>query len=239
MTPNDAQTLAKKIRQLQAQMVAYSTGGRTQDLPDEYRELFAEVTVALENAKYANPNPHKSLELFFAHCGLVGLDKWAQRRAYVDSLYADVLLDLKRAEMSVEPSKQWSKANESLQDELVPVRSQWLKAKNFTFGSTPDFENAIKESVSSIESALRILTGRPKGTLGDLLKDAQLDKDVERLVSQAYGYASNRDGVRHGGTLPSTLTKAEAEFFLNFAAASITYLAARAKRNLQSANQLE
>lgn len=233
MTPQTAQQLTRKIRQLQAQMVAYSTGGRTQELPDEYRELYADVVVELELAKYANPNPHRSLELFFAHCRMTGLDKWAQRRAYVDSIYADILLDLKRAEKSVEPSRQWTKTNEALQDELVPVRGQWLKAKNFAFGSTPDFENSVKEAVSSIESTLRILCGKPTGTLGNLLKDGQLDKDVERLVSQAYGYASNRDGVRHGGTQPSTLTQVEAEFFLNFAAAAISYIAKKIKKDMQ------
>lgn len=74
------------------------------------------------------------------------------------------------------------------------------------------------------------LEAKPTGTLGNLLKDAQPDKDVEHLLSQAYGYASNRDGVRHGGTRPSNLTKAEAEFFLNFAVASITYLVACKKQ---------
>ena len=60
MTPNDARTRARKIRQLRAQMVAYATGGRTQYLPDEYQSLFTEVTLALENGRYVNPSPHKS-----------------------------------------------------------------------------------------------------------------------------------------------------------------------------------
>ncbi|MDP9880288.1 hypothetical protein J2W25_004616 [Variovorax boronicumulans] len=152
MTPDQARALSKKIHQVASLMVAYATGGRTDDQPAEYRELYADTTIALEDSKYANPNPHKSLELFYAHCGILKLGKWAERRAYVDGLYADVLLDLKRVERNEKPSKQWTRANEVLEDDLAPIRVQWLKARNFIQASPPDFENSLKESVSSIES---------------------------------------------------------------------------------------
>jgi hypothetical protein len=233
MTPTDAKALTTKIDQLKALMGAYATDGRTSTQSHEYQTLYREVALDLEAAKYSNPNPFKSLETFYAHVKGSGMKKYEERRVYIAKLYEDVLLDLARAARNEEPSKQWTKANEVLQDEISPVRAQWLKAKNFTFGSAPDFENSVKESVSSIESTLRILLGKPTGTLGNLLKDGQLDKDVERLVSQAYGYASNRDGVRHGGTQPSTLTQVEAEFFLNFAAAAISYIATKIKKDMQ------
>jgi hypothetical protein len=70
-----------------------------------------------------------------------------------------------------------------------------------------------------------ILLNEPNGTLGEIIKRADLDPDIKRLISQAYGYTSNKDFVRHGGTTPSTLTHAEAEFFLEFAASCIVYLA--------------
>lgn len=77
-----------------------------------------------------------------------------------------------------------------------------------------------------------ILLNRPGGTLGKIIKEAHLDLDIERLISQAYGYTSNRAFVRHGGTEPSNLGKAEAEFFLEFAASSIIYLTARLKTGI-------
>jgi hypothetical protein len=221
--------LGARVIELQSLMIAYATDGRTSDQPNAYRELYAEVTLELEDAKYANPNPHKSLEVFFAFCKLQDMKTYASRRAYVEELYADVLLDLKRIQRHAPSSKNWSKANDVLSDELNPIRAQWLKAKNFIYSATPDFENSIKESISAVESCLMVLLDEPNGTLGRIIKQASLDSDIERLISQAYGYASNKDFVRHGGTTASALTKAEAEFFLEFAAMSIVYITSKLK----------
>lgn len=225
-----AKELGSKIQELQALMVAFATDGRTSDQPRLYRELYADVTIELEKAKYENPNPHKSLEVFYAHCKLQEMKKYAERRAYVEELYSDVLLDLKRVEHHAPNPRNWAKANDVLTDELSPVRTQWLKAKNFIFSKPPDYENSIKESISAVESCLMVLLQEPNGTLGKIIKQAKLDPDIERLVSQAYGYASNKDFVRHGGTEESKLTKAEADFFLDFSASSIVYITSKIKR---------
>lgn len=215
--------------ELQALMISFVTDGRTLDQPRAYSDLYAEVTLELEDAKYANPNLHKSLEVFWAFCKLQKLGTYADRRAYVDQLYADVLLDLKRIQRHAPSPKNWKKANEALADELTPIRAQWLKAKNFIYATSPDYENSMKESISSVESCLMVLLDEPNGTLGKIIKRADLDPDIERLISQAYGYTSNRAFVRHGGTTPSTLTKAEAEFFLEFSASCIVYVTAKLK----------
>lgn len=225
-----AKELGSKIQELQALMVAFVTDGRTSDQPRVYRELYADITIELEKAKYENPNPHKSLEVFYAHCKLQDMKKYAERRAYVEELYSDVLLDLKRVERHFPNPKNWTKANDVLTDELSPVRTQWLKAKNFIVSKPPDYENSIKESISAVESCLMVLLREPNGTLGKIIKQAKLDPDIERLVSQAYGYASNKDFVRHGGTEESKLTKAEANFFLDFSASSIVYITNKLKR---------
>lgn len=230
MDSKQAVELAARIIELQTLMVAFVTDGRTSDQPLAYRDLFAEVTLELEDAKYANPNPHKSLELFWSFCKLQKLGTYADRRAYVDQLYSDVLLDLKRIQRHAPSPKNWKKANETLNDDLSPVRSQWLKAKNFIYAAAPDYENSIKESINAVESSLMVLLNEPNGTLGKIIKRADLDPDIERLVSQAYGYASNRAFVRHGGTTASTLTRLEAEFFLEFAASCIVYITAKLKR---------
>ncbi|WP_157119435.1 hypothetical protein [Azohydromonas lata] len=225
-----AKELGSKIQELQALMVAFVTDGRTSDQPRVYRELYADITIELEKAKYENPNPHKSLEVFYAHCKLQDMKKYAERRAYVEELYSDVLLDLKRVERHFPSPKNWTKANDVLTDELSPVRTQWLKAKNFIVSKPPDYENSIKESISAVESCLMVLLREPNGTLGKIIKQAKLDPDIERLVSQAYGYTSNKDFVRHGGTEESKLTKAEANFFLDFSASSIVYITNKLKR---------
>ncbi|MDP2433996.1 MAG: hypothetical protein Q8O33_18540 [Pseudomonadota bacterium] len=229
MDSKKAIDLGARVVELQSLMIAFATDGRTPDQPSAYRDLYADVTVELEDAKYANPNPHKSLEVFFAFCKLQDMKTYASRRAYVEELYADILLDLKRIQRHAPSSKNWGKANDALNDELNPIRAQWLKAKNFIYSSTPDFENSIKESISAVESCLMVLLDEPNGTLGKIIKKALLDSDIERLITHAYGYASNKDFVRHGGTTASALTKAEAEFFLEFAAMSIVYITSKLK----------
>lgn len=229
MDSKGAVELGAKIMGVQALMIAYATDGRTSMQPAEYREIYSDVTIELEEAKYANPNPHKSLEVFMAFCKLQDMSTYASRRVYVQELYSDILLDLKRIQRHAPSSKNWGKANEALADELVPVRAQWLKAKNFIYSATPDYENSIKESISSVESSLMVLLQAPNGTLGKIIKQANLDADIERLITQAYGYASNKAFVRHGGTVASGLSKAEAEFFLEFSAASIVYITSSQK----------
>ena len=230
MDSKHAIELTGRIIELQTLMVAFVTDARTKDQPVAYRNLYAEVTLALDDGKYANPNTHRSLELFWSHCKLQKLGTYADRRAYVDLLYSDVLLDLKRIQRHAPLSKNWKKANEALNDNLAPVRSQWLKAKNFIYAAEPDYENSIKESISAVESSLMVLLKDPSGSLGKIIKRADLDPDIERLISQAYGYTSNRAFVRHGGTTISTLTRVEAEFFLEFAASCIVYITAKLKR---------
>lgn len=221
--------LGAQIQHLQALMVAFATDGRTPDQPVAYRELYATVHLSLEESKYAHPNPHRSLEIFWAFCRLQEMKTYASRRAYVEELYADILLDLKRVQAHKAAPKNWTRANDALEDELTPVCEQWLKAKNFIFAPSPDFENSMKESINSIESCLMILLNEPTATLGKLIKRAGLDQDIERLVSQAYGFASNKAFVRHGGTNASSLRKEEAEFFLDFAGSAIVYIKAKVK----------
>ncbi len=229
MNTQQALDLGAQIQQLQSLMIAFVTDGRTKEQPAEYRELFATVHIGLEAAKYAHPNPHRSLEVFWAFCRLQEMKTYASRRAYVEELYADILLDLKRIQAHKPAPKNWVKANDALRDGLAPVRAQWLKAKNFIIAAPPDFENSVKESISSVESCLMILLKEPNGTLGKLIKRADLDEDIERLISQAYGFASNKDFVRHGGTTESRLGKEEAEFFLEFAGSAIVYITAKLK----------
>jgi hypothetical protein len=131
MNAQKARELGKQIQELQTLMIAYVTDGRSKEQPAEYRELYANVHIALEESRYANPNPYKSLEVFWAFCKLQELKTYASRRVYVEELYGDILLDLKRIQAHKPAPKTWTKANDALSDELTPIRTQWLKAKNF------------------------------------------------------------------------------------------------------------
>jgi len=224
-------SLKRRIEGIQLLMIAYVTGERTPTQPAEYQELYYQLDVDLEDAGYPNPNQHRSLEAFWSFCKLKEMGTYADRRTYVRELYADVLLDIERTLRRAPDPVYWKRANERLTDELTPVRRQWLKAKNFIYSNPPDFENSIKESINSIESVLKVLTGSSKSTLGQLLKQVKIDRDIQRLLSQAYGLVSNKAFVRHGATQPEDIDKEEAKFFLEFAAVSIIYLKSKLKGN--------
>jgi hypothetical protein len=224
MTDSELQSLKSKIEGMQSMMIAYVTDQRDAVQPNAYRDLYFQTAVELEALGYVNPNPHTSLETFWSYCKLKELNSYATRRSYVRDLYADILLDIERALRRAKDPQHWKQANEELVDALTPIRQQWLKAKNYIYSTPPDFENSIKESINSIESTLKVLTGDSKSTLGQIIKQIDIDTDIGKLLSQAYGLVSNKAFVRHGGTEHENLTQQEAEFFVEFAAIAIVYL---------------
>lgn len=214
------EVLEKSIKDIQAIMLAYATDGRTDEQPREYQEAYIDLDIQMEEFGYNNPNPYKTIELFWKDCG----GTWAERRELVGKIYADLLFDIGRKKRKQKEPRNWESTNKVLTDELSPIRTQWLKAKNFIFTLPPDYENSIKESINSIESCLMILLGKPNGSLGKLIKNQQLDPDVGKIISKVYGLISNKDFVRHGGTNEQEIGKLEAEFFLDFAATAIIYI---------------
>ena len=231
MTKHEAQNLIQQIDELQALLEDRATYFRNDEKQavKRYSDLYLDVDLALKQNGYTHTNPHRDLNSIWSYSKLNGLGKYEERRDYIRKLYSDILFDLGLKFAQVKDSVRWKKANDSLIDSVTPIKTQWLKAKNFIHSNLPDFENSIKESINSIESALKILLSEPKGTLGQLVKKAEIDPDIQRIITQAYGLVSNKDFVRHGGTQKQNLTKEDAEFFLDFAASSIVYLKAKLK----------
>lgn len=217
---NKLEKLEKAISEISAIMIAYATNGRTDDQPKQYQELYIDIDLLIEDAGYNNPNPYKTIELFWKDCG----STWAERRELVGKIYSDLIFDIGRKRRKYKVPRNWGKANKELKDELFPVRAQWMKAKNFIFTAPPDYENSIKESINSVESCLMILLQQPKATLGKLIKNPSIDPDISKIISIAYGLISNKDFVRHGGVANQQIGKLEAEFFLEFAGCAILYI---------------
>jgi hypothetical protein len=222
---NKLENLEHKIKVIQNIMIAYATDGRNENQSEEYQNIYIELDLEIEQAGYTNPNPYKTIESFWKNCG----NTWAERRDFVKNIYADLLFDIGRKKRIEKDPRNWKKANQKLNDKLSPVRQQWLKAKNFIYISPPDYENSMKEAISSVESTLMILLAKPNGTLGKIIKSAKLDKDIERVISHAYGLLSDKDFVRHGGTQQQEITHLEAEFFLEFSASAIIYITSKLK----------
>lgn len=159
-----------KIKELQALLEDRATyfKNEEEEAKQRYSELFAEVDVELEKLGYEHVNPHKSLHSVWSFSKIQGLDTYRERRDHIRNIYEDILFDLQRKLANKKDPKHWKKANEELNDELEPIRTQWLKAKSFIYSNPPDFENSIKESINSIESLLKILLKKPKDTLGQI-----------------------------------------------------------------------
>jgi hypothetical protein len=91
-----------------------------------------------------------------------------------------------------------------------------------------DFPNAAKEAVCAVEACLSTLTGER-----DLKKalrratDAGLPKPLDGIVEKLYAWRGNEPGIAHGGDEVPAVTRADAQFALNMAAAINLYLRQR------------
>ena len=92
----------------------------------------------------------------------------------------------------------------------------------------PDYRNSIKESISAVESLVKIITSDTKGTLGKALKklDSKIGVNTALIngFSSIYGYTSNADGIRHALTEDSNVSAEDARFMLVSCSAFINYL---------------
>lgn len=95
----------------------------------------------------------------------------------------------------------------------------------------PDYENSIKESISAVESMCCIITGLSgaNATLGAALKKLK-DKGIhihsamEKAFLSLYGYASDENGIRHGGMDFKSAPSEDAKYMLVSCSAFVNYL---------------
>lgn len=82
----------------------------------------------------------------------------------------------------------------------------------------PDLRNSIKESMSAVESAVKLITGENSGGIDKALaiieKRGELHPAFKGALSKLYGYTSDKDGVRHAILDQPTVTFGEAKFML-------------------------
>ena len=90
-----------------------------------------------------------------------------------------------------------------------------------------DYDNSIKESISTVEAMCQIITENNKATLGDALK--KLDENIHQAMKSAfeklYGYTSDANGIRHSnGMGEGNSTFIEAKYMLISCSAFVNYL---------------
>lgn len=107
-----------------------------------------------------------------------------------------------------------------------PVRAHLDAAlKMLSDKEAPDYRNSVKESISAVEAACRLVTGNTAATLGDALKCIQdIHPAMAKAFGQLYGYTSDASGIRHSLTDEATISYADAKFMLVTCSAFVSYL---------------
>jgi hypothetical protein len=96
---------------------------------------------------------------------------------------------------------------------------------------TPDYRNTIKEAISAVESASRIISNKPAATLGEAIKIVDdkfaLHPAFAQGVLKFYGYTSGEGGIRHSLTEASDIDEVDARFALVLCSAISNFLISR------------
>lgn len=117
-------------------------------------------------------------------------------------------------------------------DRLEPARKHLQCAlRHLSDRKAPDYRNSIKESISAVEAACKIVTGKAGATLGVALDELERKRSLHPALKKAfnslYGYTSDAEGIRHALLEEATLDFDDAKFMLVCCSAFINFLAAR------------
>ena len=92
----------------------------------------------------------------------------------------------------------------------------------------PNYRNSIKESISAVESLMKILTGTKSATLSEGLKRIEsvvtLHPALRQAFEKLYAYTSDEQGVRHAIFDQSNVTHGDAKLVLVYCSAFINYV---------------
>ena len=95
---------------------------------------------------------------------------------------------------------------------------------------SPDYRNSIKESISAVEAACRVVSGKPKATLSDALKavgDESAHPALRDAFEKLYGWTSDTAGIRHAMSGDTSVDFADAQFMAVACSAFTNYLATK------------
>ena len=119
-----------------------------------------------------------------------------------------------------------------LTGKYAPASEHLAKAlTKFSERPTPDYENAAKEAASVLESALKIATGESNVARATqaFRESYGVHRSLSESASKLFGYASDRDGVRHGKTEPGSAVEFdEAKLVILSASAWVSFIATKA-----------
>ncbi len=114
-------------------------------------------------------------------------------------------------------------------DRFHPVHEHLTKAlSHLADRESPDYENSIKESISALESLMKIIFNN-KEVLSRNIKKACSEFGFHKAfcdaIEKLYGWASDAKGIRHGkGANDGRASLSEAKFIFVIATAFINYI---------------
>jgi hypothetical protein len=92
----------------------------------------------------------------------------------------------------------------------------------------PDYRNSIKESISAVESAGKILMCNQNAELGKILglleAKGKINGALKKGFGAIYGWTCDQHGIRHGMTDEPNISQADAKLFLIMCSAFTNYL---------------
>jgi hypothetical protein len=97
----------------------------------------------------------------------------------------------------------------------------------------PDYRNSIKESISAVEAAAKIVSGKDggglDGALKELAKHVEIHKGLQSGFRSLYGYTSDESGIRHAILEEKNIGFDEAKFMLVACSAFVNFLVGKAE----------
>ena len=112
---------------------------------------------------------------------------------------------------------------------LAASRVHYAKAHKYLTAADPDYENAAKEAVSSVESLVKALTGETDyvRAIKKATDAGLIPRPIDDIAIKLYAYRGNEPGVAHGSAAAPEVTEADARLIYNLAGALGAYLAER------------
>jgi hypothetical protein len=164
-------------------------------------------------------------EQFMKSCNLL-LQKEMSAYRFVDGVITRITEEQEIAE--IEQALDWLRepVNKHLRRSL-----ELLSDRN-----APDYRNSIKESISAVESLVKINLKADKGTLGQLIKKLEeeigLHPALKSAFTSLYGYTSDEGGIRHALTEMAKVDFNDAKFMLVVCSAFINFVEGKTQNEL-------
>ena len=111
-------------------------------------------------------------------------------------------------------------------DRFAEPRRQFDRANQFRNSCPPDWPNAIKEAVNSVEGTLQVIYNRPGVPLTTIMTDSfpsDVPGGIKRLFRALYSQGSGTEGARHAAIGGDQPTAARAELAIHVATALHTF----------------